>query len=282
MQFAAIIVSYNPDTDKLTQTIDELEGQGFQVIVIDNASANHAGVRAASQGAVLVEFPVNRGIAAALNEGMRVAKSLGDEWVLSLDQDSQVAPNLFDEFEANLDLSGAGALCPHIVKQGDVNPDLELFGITEVERCPTTGFLLNVSAWEAVGGYDEWMFIDYVDYDMCVRLRTSGFKIYRIESTYVIQNLGNMTVHRLPYAIGKALRWKKLQNFAISYNHSPQRNYYYVRNALYYIRHYGSFIDTRTEIIRVIKWEMKKVLLERHRLENIKAIFDAIHDSAER
>lgn len=282
MQFAAIIVSYNPDIEKLSQTINELKRQGFRVIVIDNASANLLGVRAASQGENLVEFPENRGIAAALNEGMRVAKCLGAEWVLSLDQDSEVAPNLFDEFESNLDLRGAGALCPHMVKRGDVKPDIIRCGVTEVERCPTAGFLLKVSAWETVGDYNEWMFIDYVDYDMCVRLRISGFKIYRIESTYVLQELGKMTVHRVPYTIGKVLRWEKLQNFATSYNHSPQRNYYYVRNALYYIRNYGNYIDSRTEILRVIKWEMKKLLLEGHKLKNIKAIVDGIRDSADR
>ena len=67
----------------------------------------------------------------------------------------------------------------------------------------------------------EKLFIDYVDFEYCLRLRLNGFKIIQLNNITLYQELGNMVTKRI-------LFWK----VGIS-NHSPQRIYYRVRNRLF-------------------------------------------------
>ena len=137
---------------------------------------------------------------------------------------------------------------------------------------------MSIDAWKAAGQYDEWMFIDYVDYDMCRKLQLKGFKIYQINTVEVKQDLGNIHYNKLLYKIGELLRIDKIKNFSVTYNHSSFRNYYYVRNSLYYINKYADIIDKKSEIKKLIKWEIKKVLLEKNKIKTMKSIYRGFRD----
>ena len=275
-EFFAVIVSFNPDISRMRSNINILLNQGFRTIVVDNGSDQPP--EQLADIAELVLLGENKGIATALNIGMGKAKEHGGEWVLSLDQDSEPADNILEEYKKHLDLSDIGALCPKIVRRG-VEKNDQSEAVELVKRCPTAGFFLSVNVWETVGKYDDWMFIDYVDYDICTRIIIAGFNIYRINSTFVIQELGKLYVNPFFYNLGKKLNWQKMINFAHTYNHSAFRNYYFVRNSYYYIHKHKNYINVLGEKKWIRKWELKKLFLEPHKIALIKSIHKGIKDA---
>ena len=276
-QYYSVIITYNPDLNRIKKNIDNLLRQGSRIIVVDTNSENVDLISKIS-GIQLIRLKSNKGIATALNVGMDQAGKNGNSWVLSLDQDTEIAPNLLHEYKNALKKKDdIGALSPQVIKRGEsVFKDNNL--LEKIDKCPTSGFFMTTDLWKKLGKYNEWMFIDYVDYDMCIRIRTSGLSIYRVGTTYILQELGKLHVNKFFYSLGTWLHINKLKNFALTYNHSPFRNYYYVRNALYYINKYSDSLDVRYEKNHLIKWEMKKFFLERNKIKNIKAALKGIHD----
>ena len=96
-KYAVVIVTFQPDIERVVGNVRELRRQGFYVVIVDNFSDSIAEIRERSDCDKLVELPENKGIAAALNAGMRAAGENGAQWNLSLDQDTMVAENLIDE-----------------------------------------------------------------------------------------------------------------------------------------------------------------------------------------
>ena len=283
-EFSAVIVTYHPDVEHVKSTVYNLEKQGFLIIIIDNGSDNYLELKKLnSESSLVYGLFENKGIAFALNEGMRKADEYGSKWVLSLDQDSVPAKNMLDEYRKYIDLPNVGALCPRVMRKGKnslkSNEQLNIEQFDAIDICPTAGFFLSVDSWKQTGGYDSFMFIDYVDYDMCMRLKRIDKKVYRISTTYVLQELGRIQYNKLIYKMGKLLHSNKLCNFSISYNHSPIRNYYFVRNGLYYINKYSDLLDVKYEKKKMIKWELKKIFHEKKRINQLKAIAAGIKDA---
>lgn len=274
--YYAVIVSYNPDVSRMRANISVLRNQGFKVIVIDNGSNQPP--KQLEDIAEVVLLGENKGIATALNIGMEKAKEYGGEWVLSLDQDSEPAGTILEEYKKHLNLPKLGALCPEIVRRGEERKEPKT-EVDTVKRCPTAGFFVSIKVWSDVGGYDDWMFIDYVDYDICTRIIIKGLNIYRINSTFVIQELGKLYINQFFYKLGKLLHSQKMMNFARTYNHSALRNYYYVRNSKYYIHKHKDYINVRKERKNIFKWEFRKILLEPKKIATIKSIFKGISDA---
>lgn len=277
-EYCAVIVTYNPDIETIKNSEKALAGQGFRVVFVDNNSNNIEAIKEALKQSDVIALNQNQGVAAALNRGFSFAQKIGAEWVLTLDQDTQVAENLLIEYKKYLDLPHLGALTPSIVRRGRRDVIDESQEISIIDKCPTAGFMQSIASWTAVNGYDEWLFIDYVDYDMCARLRGNGFLIYKVPSTHVVQELGNIHYNEFFYTLGKKLGIRKIRSFSVTYNHSPLRNYYYIRNGLYYIHKHKKVINVSHERKIMIKWELRKIFLEKRKGENIKAIIKGIHD----
>ena len=87
----------------------------------------------------------------------------------------------------------------------------------------TSGSLLNIEICKKLGGFDEKLFIDEVDFDYCYRCILAGYKIYQFDHVY------------LTHRIGKSIKTGyfsviKRSNRVV---HNPTRVYYMVRNHLY-------------------------------------------------
>ncbi|MBQ7497088.1 MAG: glycosyltransferase [Selenomonas sp.] len=200
--------------------------------MLDNSADSHESeAHELSQGGDVRyhHFPDNRGIAWPLNY---VLQALGqmDGWVLTLDQDSFFAPGVlacyiktaesFLATDENVALFapdwGGGALQP----QGDGN------SIEYVSKAITSGSLVCLEAARSVGGYNEELFIDEVDYDLCYRLRRHGYHIARINTVV------------LEHHVGKTERHHLLWMHPVVYHHPALRKYYITRNRIYIQRHY--------------------------------------------
>ncbi|MEO6005712.1 MAG: glycosyltransferase family 2 protein [Opitutus sp.] len=234
-----VVVTYQPD-EVVTDNLAAMVRECGRLLVVDNGSALEIQQRlAAVPGVELLALGGNEGVAAALNRGLLRAEALGCRWVVMFDQDSQPRPGLV---EALLASSTAGGDSLAVVGANTIDSRfpgrLELWPIagrnrfvlrksrcttadlTGVATVITSGALVSLRVWRAVGGFDEALFIDYVDHDFCLRARAAGFEIRVSAAARLIHSLG---AKRSVRVLGRG--------FTPTF-HSPLRHYFMARNRI--------------------------------------------------
>lgn len=223
-KIAAGIVTCNPEIHRLIDNIAALRHieQISEIIIVDNASTNIVSIDdciSDFDDVRLVKNTKNMGIAKALNQMFE--KMAEYEWILTCDQDSIIPKELFDEFE-KINHEKLGIFCPAVL---DLNTGIvEKAGtedLSDIDKCITSGSLTSMEAWKSVDGFDEVMFIDSVDFDFCIRLKKSGYKIIQCNKVLIQHEIGKRKIH-------KFLFW----DFCVM-NHSAFRKYYMMRNRFY-------------------------------------------------
>ncbi len=202
MRVAAVVLSWNGREDTLA-CLESL--RGVETVVVDNGSADGSGaaVRAAFPDVELIETGVNLGYAGGNNVGIRRAPERGADWVVLVNNDATVAPDLVDALGAAAARNpGAGALAGKVLLAepsnvlwyagGSFEPRLGYSGRVrgsgerdegqydrEVDVDWGTGALLAVSreAVERVGLLDEELFAYVEDVDWCLRIRDAGLRV---------------------------------------------------------------------------------------------------------
>jgi rhamnosyltransferase len=227
----AVMVVYNPDST-LAQNIRTLRDEVASLIVVDNGSepASRQGT-AALAGACNFELiwnDKNLGLAVGLNAGIRRALAREDHrWIATFDQDSQVSPGFsramleaYDRcpFRDQVALVGPR----HLLLAGPAtyrsSPDQSSPLFLERPVMLQSGSMFSRSAFASAGLFDESFFIDYVDFEFCLRLRKKGLRI--IEATHAV----------LWHRVGAPSSHTILGKTCVVYNHSPVRRYYAARN----------------------------------------------------
>lgn len=257
-KIAAGIVLYEPNLECLLKNIEVLSKQVEYVIIVDNASKNAREVEVAIKN-VLVEKEYsyifnsrNLGIAKALNQIVIQAEKEKYQWILTLDQDSICPTNMIEEYKKYLLLERVGMLTP-IISDRNLQEEKQKKEIKQVKRCITSGSLLNVEAWNQISGFNEKLFIDYVDFEYNIRMQEAGYKIYSIGTVTLSHQLGNSQM--------VMFRGKKM----ITTNHPALRRYYNARNRVYCAKKYKKYIGRRDTIrylkdaiLLIAKFENKK------------------------
>lgn len=269
MKILAGIVLYNPEMERLIQNVSAVKKQVNYIILVDNASENIEEIRqyVMSTGEIfLIENSNNLGIAYALNQIMKYSYDHFYDWVLTLDQDSVCQNNLITEYIQHVGTDKVAMFTP-LIKDRNFDSELDIKSDTDyVDKCITSASLCKVDAWKKVGGYDEWMFIDYVDFDFCAKLIIAGYKILRVNTTVLLHELGN----------GK--RYKLLFKSPIVCNHNSVRKYYYTRNLLYFAYNYGQYYNKKKLYIILLKSFISMIIYENDKLDKLKATFHGYLD----
>jgi rhamnosyltransferase len=91
----------------------------------------------------------------------------------------------------------------------------------------TSGSLIRTDIFSREGFYDESFFMDYVDYDFCLRLWKHGWKLIRANQAHLLHRLGVPQTHSI---LGLKVRTK---------SHSPWRRYYIMRNRMIVFQRYA-------------------------------------------
>lgn len=248
MKVCAGVVTYNPNILRLRENFNSISIQVSQIFVVDNNSKNIGEIEEVINeysNIILIKNRRNEGIAYALNRILINSYKQGFKWVLTLDQDSICNNDLVEEYVKRLSNDQIGMLCSNI---NDLNLGI-LEGIEdnidkEVDFCITSGSLLSVKAWKEVGGFDNELFIDRVDTDMCYSLVNKGYKIVKISYTGLIHEIGS----------GKVI--KVLGKNIYLYNHSDFRRYYINRNAIIISKRYA-----KTTLIHEIFYLLNRTIL---------------------
>jgi rhamnosyltransferase len=241
---AAVVTAFQPG-DELAGLVRALRPQVSRVVVVDDGSdprADPALEAARAAGALVVRHGGNLGIAAALNTGIRAARTDavgGLAHVVTFDQDSRVSPDFVPALVATArDATAAG------VRVGLVAP-------AEVEGLPSpvtgydrgfllaatpiqSGLLIPLTTLDAVGPFTERLFIDCVDTDYALRVADTGRAVVLASGTVLGHDLGR---RHTPRVLGRPLR---VGGEPLSLVHSaPFRYYYLVRNRVLMNRVHG-------------------------------------------
>lgn len=267
------IVTFNPEIGRLRENINSIYNQSDLLIIIDNHSSNVDSIKKTInplERIVLIENSKNCGIAKGLNQMCNYAKQKGYDWILTLDQDSVCPKNLLLEMKKYIHICNVGIICPRFknnISNNKTNKsNINVNEYDEIDMCITSGSLMRIEAWEKSGKFDDWMFIDCVDYDICMKFKLNNYKVIRINSLILDHHVGEGNIK---YFFNRKI---------VLYNHNKVRNYYFVRNYIYIIRKYKNYIKPMRRLAYIFYWELKKFIFEGKRLDTIKSLFRGIKD----
>lgn len=212
----------------------------FVVVLVDNGSIDGsvAAIRAQYSDVTLIANETNLGLAVANNQGIRCALDMGSDYVVLLNNDTIVAPDMLTQLVAvaekdatvgfagptmfyydqpqtiwctagRVDWSNGGSF---LVRNNMNISILDGLAIEEVEFIPACAVLIRTSVFEAIGLIDERFFIYFDETDFTQRASRAGWR-----SVYVPQ----------------ATMWHKVS--ATMGSVSPTTDYYMSRNRFLFL-----------------------------------------------
>lgn len=252
MTVFSIIVTYNPNLSQLKKCISSLVPQVEKIIIVKNSPELLDFAELSEKNIIQIQLDRNFGIAYAQNRGIEKAIELGAEWILLSDQDT-VFPELYiSRFSEKIKAFGTETIYVPVFFN-ETKKQIEPVSVTMSECiCPegnspvplihgiSSGTVFHKDVFEKIGGMDEKLFIDYVDFEWCWRARFHGIRTLCFPDIVVRHQLGDSCAA----FFGRKITVR-----------SDFRYYYMLRNGMYLGRN-CSFISQ----------EERKTLLKRTRL----------------
>ena len=190
-------------------------------------------------------------------------------WLLTLDQDSKINNEIIAqmvEFLKQNNCKNIGLISPyHDIVTFDEKPEMKVEKKLEVM---TSGNIINLKAYEVVGGFKDWLFIDCVDIEYGMNLNLHNYKVLRLNYIVMPHKLGNSQIVNF--------FWKKV----IISNHNATRRYYMIRNALYVNELYKSKYPKYCHmLLRAQLGQIKRIIfLEDDKFQKIKMTIKGVID----
>lgn len=272
MKVTAVVLSWNGREDTLA-CLRSLDGEGVDVIVVDNASED--GTADAVTGAEVIRNERNLGYAGGMNVGIRRAFERGADAVLLLNNDVELDPGAVEALVETL--GHAGAVCPVIVFADDperawyagarFDPRRGYNGrhltdriesVRETDRICGAAVLIPREVLEQVGAFDEELFAYYEDADWSLRARKHGLPLLVVPNSTVR--------HRVSASTGG--------------EGSPDALYYSVRNLLAVCERHAPLgaLGTRRRRLVAICALLAQALAGSRRVKSVRAVLEGWRD----
>lgn len=280
---AAVVSTFNPPSD-LVDKVKRLTGQVDLIVVVDDGSpaadpAVFEGLEAA--GAVVLKQGTNTGIAAALNAGIRYAAGSSPDFLLTLDQDSELDPGYVATALKAYDAALAqgvpvGMVCAESHNGAAVMLQKSGTQFPEAFDPMQSGTLIPAATFDAAGLLEEDLFIDCVDSEFTARIRELGLVALIAPGCNITHSVGDSRPMRLGtwhVTVGGQKRFV--------HSHAPFRVYYITRNGLVMYRRY--LPKQPVWVLRRVGLEVVfygiRVVYGPHRLRQIAAIGFGVRDA---
>lgn len=235
-----IILNWNgkQDTLECLQSVFKLNYHNYCVVVVDNGSTDDsiAVIRQKWPAVKTVELAENRGFSGGNNEGIRFALADGADYVLLLNNDTVVDPELLSAFvSAAGKFPSAGMFNAKIscysdprriwfavgrwsnehawfsnVGLGDIDDGKQFETVMKTDFCAGCALLARREVIETIGLLDDRYFLMYEDNDWSYRARAAGYECLFVPQAKVL--------HKGSVSFGGS--------------HSPMMEYYELRNVL--------------------------------------------------
>jgi GT2 family glycosyltransferase len=224
----AVVLTWN-DIDMTARCVDSLLATGYSglgIVVVDNGS-NPPGCPILKQRFPSIEpvqLPENLGFTGGCNRGLTRAMELGADYVFLLNNDTIVGEQAIEQLvqamermpevgqaSAVLLYPGAekriGFLCCKVSRDSIQQERLhenELLSdihrkICESNFVPACAVMFRPQALRQVGLFDETLFTNWEDYDLCCRLVDRGWRIVTVGTAEVVHAHGQTTGRISPF-----------------------------------------------------------------------------------
>lgn len=238
----AVVVTYRPDITALLKLLGQLNKE-TDFVVIDNGSPDIErlvqSITVYERCLDLIQISENEGLAKALNRGIQWAVDNGHDFVFLFDQDSSLC-DLFvsrmieayqqaDQFsDKGIAAMGPRLINPQSMRQTSfklfnrlmLRSDRNFAGCQkhfQADFLITSGSLIILKHFAAIGGMKESYFIDNVDLEWCFRAKSKGYDLVGTDSAVLYHSIGERSLNPLVRA-------------GIMAQHNPSRTYYSSRN----------------------------------------------------
>lgn len=253
-----VVVLYNSFPKDYNHILDKYEN--VHMVIVDNTPGRDLCL--SKNNLVYIPLKDNMGIAYALNVGCRYAIEKNDaDWILTLDQDSVVPMEMIQEYFRYIDANEGkkiGLLCPLIdVYYGEQK--IKSDSIVEIDVAITSGSMINTLAYQEIGGFKDELFIDEVDTEFCLNLRSHGYHLFQLNYVLMQHQVGNCKEYTF---MGKHLFYVLHHNYI--------RHYYMQRNSMYVADMYSDiFPSIKKSKFQLILPFLKILLFENDKIQKI-------------
>lgn len=274
-----VIVSYNIGK-KIYKCYDSISKQVDRIIIVDNGSdkntVNVLKELSKNKNTIIIFNDENLGIATALNQGAKIAIKENYKWLLTMDNDSIASNKMIENMilsynELNSEeKQNIVSIFPNHIEEKFAD-DYNYYNEDKKEYIEyeiTSGNLIKLDVLSKIGFWNENLFIDYVDYELCLRLSINDYKMLKVNNSILIHNLGNSVKKRF------------LNKTIIVGNHSFIRRYYITRNRLFIWKKYKKYnsLFVKNDKNKFVKEIFIILLYEEYKIKKIKMIIKGIKD----
>lgn len=272
-----VVVLFNPDNNVLCNVQTYLSEVDMLYVVDNSEVKNEQLVRQLEQyeHLVYIDNGSNKGIATALNIGAKNAISNGATWLLTMDQDSYfVEKSLFSliaVIKSSPKINNIGIYSPFHVTVNVRSTDQSSAAngkLISVDTVMTSGNIINLAAYQDVGGFLDKYFIDCVDHEYCLALSRKNYEIMVLTSSTLEHSLGDI----------EYVQWSGHKIYYT--NHSATRRYYITRNRLDLVFRHGFYfpVFASRELYKLLVEWFKILLFEKNKMKKTFYIMKGISD----
>jgi rhamnosyltransferase len=272
MKKAGVIILYNPDIQDVRKNISSYINFLDKLYVFDNSSVSHS--NEITDLSSKIEYTANLkndGISLVLNLIANKAIAENYDALLTMDQDSFFSEQMISKYVSSANkldwskISMIGISPKDYTDHEQLENNMEegIFNLTKL--LITSGSFLNLKLFKVIGGFNEKLFIDCVDYDYCLKSILSGYQIGIISNIYL-------------YHVGGTPQKLLGRNIAL---YSPERYYYIFRNHIYmwlkYSRHFPLLI-IKNIFVNITLSIIPNLILTEKKLKFLSSLIKAIKD----
>jgi GT2 family glycosyltransferase len=225
----AVVLTWN-DIDMTTTCVDSLLASGYPglgIVVVDNGT-NPPSCPILKQrfpSIETVQLPENLGFTGGCNRGLTRAMELGADYIFLLNNDTIVGEQAIEQLVQAMERDARGragkrgAALSRCREARRVHPLQDLPGFDppgaharrtncfrtsiarsmKVDFVPACAVMFRPQALKAVGLFDETLFTNWEDYDLCCRLVDSGWRIITVGTAEVVHAHGQTTGRISPF-----------------------------------------------------------------------------------
>lgn len=232
-KYLAVIPFYHGKLDSIIRTCELLREYSFVVILYDNSNSISKSYFHRVGNLIIARPETNEGVYGAYNYAFSAISKTNFTHLLLLDQDSLMSHSFLEACTALMssDISHHCVLAP-----------FDNCNLIKTKSTGVSNHLIHSQLLDAKGSglilpkdlcipklLDPCLYLDYLDWSFCWKLRSLGFSIYHIKIPLAFHSLGSQFTLRLLYSI----------SFRIS---SPSRILNQLRSSLYLLlspQYYG-------------------------------------------
>lgn len=252
------IVLYHPDKKKVLDLLDICSQYGKgKVLLFDNSEGSQP-FEFDNENVILFKSPKNVGVGGAHYFACQMAEEKNFDFVLFLDQDSQLSVNFITDM-----ISGfyrLKRLHPALCAIGPTWMDPELARpltrwlkdrVRALLKAPnlkhvliSSGMLISVASLKDIGYPKKEYFIDLVDTEWCLRALYKNYQILMLPDVKMLHRIGEV---------------KKLSSFVFQYE-KPIRYYYSLRNSFFLFSEKNISLSCKLFILAGNLFKLRKII----------------------